>query len=870
MDQTPLFLETRIRQAGRQHTPASPLGHDASTHQGSFARPAFADIGAKLKACNDTLGNLQQLGIQHVAKLPELVLVGDQSAGKSSLMSGLAELNLPRSGGVCTRCPIHIRMASSNVENFSCTVSLQLDYDYKPHGRIRVSDVTKNNPFPPWVKKPVRETKFFKSIEKPDDTEIEEILKWAQVAILNPNQNPELFVPGEGAITKEVDIDRAKDHTDAQFSPNIVALEMKGPGLPDLSFYDLPGVFLSPGNEEDEYIVKVVQNLASAYIQREEAIIMWAVPMNHDLENSIIFPIIRRAGAQNRTIGVITKADMLQESNVKQWLDVVEGKKQRVKHGYFMTSLPPDQPLEKGTHWEESFFQGGVSTWPREFEPYVNRCGVDPLRNYISLQLGEAFSRSLPFIKVKVQQRLQEIQEQLSHFPELPSNVEYEVMSSFGSFLRQVKADVKDRQMSSKWDQLNEHFKACIIKAKPGCNVTEEPQTIELMDSDADSVANTPSKRPRASDSTIRTPASKRPRPDIPSAAGMTPIKLEPTANTPIRQPSMRPTPPPDPSPFARFAKLGRGGLDLREIRQVILDQKKAGMPADLVPESVYEFFSLRAVRKWREPLEIYLEKTRELLLKKLEAALENSLKDFKSRLLYKEMSTHLRAFLDDQESLQRARLFELYDSECYQMFTMTNDICDQFRTQELDIIERARAYERLKANALLPWDVKRPDPATMSSEAKVKERKMLAEGIAKIPCRDQFATEIKVAAHVRAYYLTAATFFVEGVTKDVNSRLFRSFTLDALDRYLGEKLGIMPFGTREAYARLMEEDAATARERENLKKELAKLERAMHSINELESEASSIDVDSEVHMLDTSFLPTYTEDADDEDMGMA
>lgn len=376
-------------------TPQSPLAHaqDGNLHQGSFARPAFADIGAKLKACNDTLGNLQQLGIQHVAKLPELVLVGDQSAGKSSLMSGLAELNLPRSGGVCTRCPIHIRMASSNVENFSCTVSLQQDYDYRPRDQIRVSDVTEANPFPPWVEKAARETIFFKTIEGPDDSKIEEVLKWAQIAILSPTKPAELFVPDEGAIAKEYDIERAKDYTDAQFSPNIVALEMKGPGLPDLSFYDLPGVFLSPGNEQDEYVVKVVQNLARAYIRRKEAIIMWALPMNHDLENSIILPIIRKARATDRTIGVITKADMLQESNINQWVDVLDGKKQSVKHGYFLTSLPPGQPLESARDWEENFFKRRLSTWPLAFDKYSPRCGVDPLRDYISQQLGEAFSQ---------------------------------------------------------------------------------------------------------------------------------------------------------------------------------------------------------------------------------------------------------------------------------------------------------------------------------------------------------------------------------------------------------------------------------------------------------------------------------------------
>jgi GTP-binding protein EngB required for normal cell division len=45
-----------------------------------------------LKEYNDALGDIQPLGVSHVAVLPELVLVGDQSSGKSSLMSALARL----------------------------------------------------------------------------------------------------------------------------------------------------------------------------------------------------------------------------------------------------------------------------------------------------------------------------------------------------------------------------------------------------------------------------------------------------------------------------------------------------------------------------------------------------------------------------------------------------------------------------------------------------------------------------------------------------------------------------------------------------------------------------------------------------------
>ncbi len=85
LGETPILMQTRIRREGSHTSSPSSQNVETSFTQHSFAHPAFTGIGQMLKSCNDTLGNLQQLGIQHVAKLPELVLVGDQSAGKSSV-----------------------------------------------------------------------------------------------------------------------------------------------------------------------------------------------------------------------------------------------------------------------------------------------------------------------------------------------------------------------------------------------------------------------------------------------------------------------------------------------------------------------------------------------------------------------------------------------------------------------------------------------------------------------------------------------------------------------------------------------------------------------------------------------------------------
>lgn len=389
-DSEPVLMQVRNREM------ASPLG--GTQMDSSFFDGSFRDIGAKLKVFNDTLGELQQIGVSHDVALPQLVLVGDQSAGKSSLMSGLAGLNLPRSDGVCTRCPIHIRVSRSMARDrggpeWSCRVSLQQDYAFCPPGdyEITKADVTPQSPFPPWVKQP-RVVKEFMTIY--DQSDIDTVLRWAQIAILNHDQNHELYIPGTGAITKQRLLDEEAERTAAKFSPNTVALEIKGPDLPDLSFYDMPGIFRNSAREEDEYLVSVVENLAREYISHEGALIIWAVPMNVDPETSSTLSIIRDLRAQQRTIGVMTKADLLPQGNYAQWLSMLSGERHRIGHEFFITSRPSDRKLDEQQQWEEAYFHDNSSVlWPEEFHPFRDRCGVEKLKTALSEKLGKEFAK---------------------------------------------------------------------------------------------------------------------------------------------------------------------------------------------------------------------------------------------------------------------------------------------------------------------------------------------------------------------------------------------------------------------------------------------------------------------------------------------
>ncbi|KAI0553181.1 dynamin family protein [Xylaria curta] len=834
-DQEPMFLELRARPGdelvGSPHS--TTQNADVSFAHTSFSHPTFTNIGVKLREFNNTVGSLQQLGVSHVAELPELVLVGDQSAGKSSLMSGLARVDLPRSAGVGTRCPLHIRLIDSSNARWSCTVALQLDYDFEPKGKIKKSDVTASNPFPPWVKKSHRDIKIFKTIFDPN--EIEEVLRWAQVAILNPKNDHEMYIPGDGTIAKSLSLAEATSTAAAQFSPNIISLEIKGPELPGLSFYDLPGVFLSPDQEEDEYIVKVVRNLTRHYIQRKNAIIMWALPMNADPENSISLGIIREAKAADRSIGIMTKADKLAPENEAQWLAMFRNKKQSVGHGFFATSRPPDEPLETAGKWEELFFSHEVGSWPADFDDFKERCGVDLLGEYISVQLGDAFAKSLPSIKAKVYTRLKEIETQLAGLPEIPSNVEHEVKKSLYAFSGRMKTAMKDSEFSSEWNSLNNQFRDIILKIKPTCRVKEPAaQTIDLSDADTEVSAVTPSRRPRPADSTMRPTPNKRPRQE--NDAPVTPVKQESFSTSSIfRAASVMSTSAVEMcSPFAGFRNLGRLAMDIRDIRTQVRKKQRPGMPRDLVPDEVRETLCLDAVKKWRGPLETYIDKTAELLQKVTSQALEESLGVLRRRLIFKECQAHLKEFIEKIVANQRARLSEIYDSETYQMYTLNEDAFTRYKAQELEQLRRARAIYRLKAVALIGWDYEIKKPEEMSDDERNKEHRILATQLPKIGS-DPYETEIEVAAFVRGYYITAATRFVEGVTMNVNSNLFRIMSNTELDMFMDQQLGLFGNAAANVYEHLMEEDERTARLREQLRGEMDKLSQAMSSINSLE-----------------------------------
>jgi GTPase SAR1 family protein len=339
-------------------------------------------VGHRVQVLVDAIQDFREFGVDHVVQLPELVLVGDQSAGKSSLMSALAEIHLPQSAGCCTRCPAHIK--TTPAETWTCKISLEREYSYNPlSGRpIESRDVTKNKPFPPWIQQDLEVKPFITIREK---SQLEEALKWAQIATLNHNKHHSLYIPGTDNFIED-------ESTEAKFSPNVVSVEISGPGLVPLSFYDLPGIFQNAGQKEDQYLVKVVENLALKYIRRPQALIISALPMSADPATSRTAKVIVDNNAASRCIGVLTKADQLQEGqSIAEFENMLKGTDYQRGHGYYVTKQPGHSSglIHKENYHaiaraeEEEFFS---THWPwnLEWSEFQSRFGTTNLAHALS------------------------------------------------------------------------------------------------------------------------------------------------------------------------------------------------------------------------------------------------------------------------------------------------------------------------------------------------------------------------------------------------------------------------------------------------------------------------------------------------------
>jgi GTPase SAR1 family protein len=242
------------------------------------------------------LNRLSELGLQNLEiPLPNIVVLGDQSAGKSSVIEAISEITVPRSSGTCTRCPLLIKSLADDEPGaaWKCKVELLKHYDF--YGKSFPRSLEDESPFKPWIANATPVVIPFMTVDNEDA--LRDAIHRAQLALLNPGQRPEKYASGPVLAIGD------SQGLQCEFSPNVVSIEISGPGRINLSFYDLPGIINQTEDDSKPYLVEIVRNLAKEYIKSEDAIVLLAKSMEADPHNSSAAKLAKDMRATERCVG---------------------------------------------------------------------------------------------------------------------------------------------------------------------------------------------------------------------------------------------------------------------------------------------------------------------------------------------------------------------------------------------------------------------------------------------------------------------------------------------------------------------------------------------------------------------------------------
>ncbi|KIY61919.1 hypothetical protein CYLTODRAFT_427270 [Cylindrobasidium torrendii FP15055 ss-10] len=343
--------------------------------------------------------------------IPKVVVIGGQSAGKSSLVEAVSKINVPRDSGTCTRCPMQCTLATPrhpyNGPPWSCQIDLR--YEHNADGTAR--EAVKSVPFATLT----------------DKRDVELNLRRAQLAILNERSDPEQFRRMSADELKQfADIAARKSQgrssptealepRAAAFSKNMVVLKIISPDTTDLTFVDLPGLVT---NATDSHLPEEITKLK---IKNEKTIVLITIPMGEDIERHESVKYAREVDPNgDRTIGVLTKPDTLSagaSGQREKWRKVLLGQDEQayLKHGYFCVRLPDDEARKRNTPLNvlNQYFNS-TAPWSDLPKHVKDRYGVDPLVSYVSKLLVDMFEKSIPEMRRHTDKLLQDAETRLN------------------------------------------------------------------------------------------------------------------------------------------------------------------------------------------------------------------------------------------------------------------------------------------------------------------------------------------------------------------------------------------------------------------------------------------------------------------------
>ncbi|KAG8527769.1 uncharacterized protein KY384_007923 [Bacidia gigantensis] len=306
----------------------------------------------------DTIAEVRKCGLDSVLSLPQIVVCGQQSSGKSSVLEALTEISFPRSDNKCTRfaSEIILRRGTSN----TLTIKVLPDENRPTNEKMAINI-------------------FQESID--DFSDLPRVMAMA---------------------TDLMGIDRQGSNSEASaFARDVLRIEIEGPDRPQLTLVDIPGLIETVTKGVTQSDIDIVNEITDSYITQPRTICLAVIPALGDYATQRILTKVREVDPQGeRTLGVITKPDRLDNGSVHEqdYINLAKNEDVFLQLGWHVIKnrvfKEEHFSLLERNQSEKTFFRTSkFNQLPGD------TVGIENLRSRLSALLFEHVKRELPNLR---------------------------------------------------------------------------------------------------------------------------------------------------------------------------------------------------------------------------------------------------------------------------------------------------------------------------------------------------------------------------------------------------------------------------------------------------------------------------------------
>ncbi|XP_041816774.1 dynamin-1a isoform X1 [Chelmon rostratus] len=284
--------------------------------------------------------------------LPQIAVVGGQSAGKSSVLENFVGKDfLPRGSGIVTRRPLVLQLMNSPTEHaefLHCKGKRFTDFD-----------------------------------------EVRQEIEAETDRITGANKG---------------------------ISPVPINLRVYSPHVLNLTLVDLPGMTKVPVGDQPADIEAQIRDMLFQFVTKENCLMLAVSPANSDLANSDALKIAKEVDPQGmRTIGVITKLDLMDEgTDAKDILENKLLPLRRGYVGVVNRSqkdIDGKKDISAAMAAERKFFLSHPA-----YRHLADRMGTPYLQKVLNQQLTNHIRDTLPGLRAKLQSQLLSIEKEVEEY----------------------------------------------------------------------------------------------------------------------------------------------------------------------------------------------------------------------------------------------------------------------------------------------------------------------------------------------------------------------------------------------------------------------------------------------------------------------